>query len=138
MGRKRIYRKVRIADIIQKIALWELVGEDKMALGLRQFFQGAIKKEDVEAEKEKLIELNPDLAPPNYDRDKRTGELFGQWSDKAAKGNGNGNRKTGTFREIRTIRNRAGRGGTTYKWEYDVTYENGRRIKSKSIGRVSD
>ncbi len=44
-------------------------------------------------------------------------------------------RKTGTFREVRTIRNRS-KAGKTYQWEYDVTYEDGKRIKSKSIGRV--
>ena len=45
-------------------------------------------------------------------------------------------RKTGVFREVRTIRNRGGSGKTTYKWEYEVTYEDGKRVESKSIGKV--
>lgn len=43
-------------------------------------------------------------------------------------------KKSGTFEEIRTIRNRAG--GNSYRWRYQVTYQDGKRVKSKSIGRV--
>lgn len=53
---------------------------------------------------------------------------------KPIKKSGTKKRKTGLFVEIRTIRNR--QSGTQYKWRYLVTYVDGERIHSKSLGRL--
>lgn len=44
-------------------------------------------------------------------------------------------KKTGVYREVRMIRNRPN--GEAYQWAYDVTYQNGKRVHSKSVGMVA-
>jgi hypothetical protein len=85
-----------------------------------------IDETGIEAHKADLASANPELAE-NYTPKPVPAQPARQHKAQ---------RKTGTYREIRTIRNRAGDGGQSYRWAYDVTYENGKRIKSKSIGRV--
>ena len=122
MGRKRVYHTTRIENIEWKIALWELMGHDGMAYGLRLFFEGVFAESEVEKHKANLAKNDDDLAA-NYE-------------PKTLERPASSTRKTGTFREVKTIKNRNGRGGKTYQWAYDVTYEDGRRVGSKSIGRV--
>lgn len=91
-----------------------------MAHGLRLFFGSVIDEQAIEQQKAEFAKYNPDLAA-NY--------APKQFEKKPT-------RKTGTYRETRTVRNRAG--GKSYKWAYDVTYVDGKRIKSKSIGKVGE
>jgi len=124
MPRKRIYNTVRTDALEGKIAHYQALGDYNGADAIRDVARsiGApIDEAEIAAQvTQRRAVYNGEPLPPREEPVP---------SSKAPRG-----RKTGVFDEIRTIRNRAD--GNTYKWRYEVTWQDGKRVKSRSLGRV--
>jgi len=137
MGRKKQNHTTRIGNIEYKIALWEMSGgllsdEYWMAQGLRVYFDGIYDEAAIDKNKLQIGLANPELMQ-NYHPGAQPEPEPTTTNGRAPK-----QRKTGVFREVKTVKNRSGQGGKYYRWAYDVTYVDGVRVKSKSVGRVKD
>ncbi len=110
MPRKRLYVESRIDSVHSRIALWELMGRDFEANGLRLFFSGVIDENDIERHKKEFATSNDELAA-NY-----TPKTIAPPP----------RRKTGLYREKKTLT----QNGVKYEYIYNMIYKDGKLIKT--------